>query len=102
MLAQYRQPLTVRVRGRPDDMGRAPDQDRTGRDNRVRREQRSLAQDAAAAESGTRHQDRPVADLAHIADGCPDDGGAVTEDGALAHPDRMPGCAYHHPVLQYG
>ena len=102
MLAQHRQPLTVRVRGRPDDMGRAPDQDRTGRDNCARREQCALAQDAAAAESGTRHQDRAVADLAQVADGRPDDGGAVTEDGALAHPDRMPGRADHYPVLQYG
>src|ERR1700760_2522422 len=83
-------------------MGRAPDQDRTGGDHGVRRDQRALAQDAAAAEAGARHEDRAVPDLAQVADGRADDGGAVTEDGALAYPDRMPGRADHHPVLQDG
>ena len=43
-----------------------------------------------------------VADLAQIADSGADDGGPVTEDGALTHPDRMLTGAYHHPVLQDG
>jgi hypothetical protein len=102
MLAQHRQPLTVGVRGRPDDVGRAPDQDRAGRDHGVRRDQRALAQDAAVAQPGARHQDRAVADLAQVADGSADDRGAVTENGALTHLDRMPGRADHHPVLQDG
>src|SRR6478736_7655460 len=83
-------------------MGRAPDQNGTGGDHGARRDQRALAQDAAAAEAGARHEDRAVPDLAQVADGRPDDGGAVAEDGALAYPDRMPGRADHHPVLQDG
>jgi hypothetical protein len=84
MLAQHRQPLTVGVGGRPDDVGRPPDQDRAGGDHGAWRDQRALAQDAAITEPGTGHEDRAVADLAQVADGRPDDRGAVTEDGALA------------------
>ena len=102
MLAQHRQPLTVGVRGRPDDVRWAPDQDRPGRDHGARRDQRALAQDAAITEPGTGHEDRAVADLAQIADGGADDRGAVTENGALPHPDGMLGRADHHPVFQDG
>ena len=102
MLTQHRQPLTVGVRGRPDDVRRAPDQHRTGRDDGVWRDQRALAQNAPAAEARAWHEDRAVADLAQVTDRRPDDGGAVAEDGALAHPDRMGGGADHHPVLQDG
>src|SRR6516225_7008926 len=83
-------------------MGRAPDQDRTGRDHGARGYQGALAEDASAAEPGARHEDRAVADLAHVADISTDDRGPVTEDGALAYADRMPGSADHHPVLQDG
>ena len=102
MLAQHRQPVTVGVGGRPDDVGRAPDQDRAGRDDGARRDQRALAQDAAVAQTGARHEDRAVADLAQVTDGRPDDRGAVTENGSLTHLDRMPGGTDHHPVLQDG
>src|SRR6185437_11119913 len=73
-----------------------------GGDHGAGRDQCALAQDAPAAEPGARHEDRAVADLAQVADRRLDDGGAVTEDGALTHPDRMPGRADHHPVLQDG
>jgi hypothetical protein len=102
MLAQHRQPLTVGVGGRPDDVRRPPHQDRAGRDHGARRDQRALAQDAAIAEPGAGHEDRAVADLAQVADARPDDGGAVTENGPLPHPDRMLGRADYHPVLQDG
>jgi hypothetical protein len=54
------------------------------------------------APTGARHEDRAVADLAQVADGSADDRGAVTEDGALPHPDGMFGRADHHSVLQDG
>src|SRR6266851_330042 len=102
MLAQHRQPLAVGVRGRPDNVWRAPDEDRVGGDHGVRGNQRALAKDAAIAQTRARHEDRTVADLAQVADGGADDRGAVTENGALTNPDRMPGRANYHPVLQYG
>src|SRR6204780_80640 len=64
--------------------------------------QSALAEDAPAAEPGAGHEDRAVADLAQVADGRPDDRGAMTEDGALAHPDGMFRRTDHHPVLQDG
>jgi hypothetical protein len=102
VLTQHREPLPVGVRGRPDHVRRAPDQDRVGRDHGAGRDQRALAQDAPAAEAGARHEDRAVPDLAQVTDGGADDGGPVTEDGALTHPDRTLGGADHHPVFQDG
>jgi hypothetical protein len=102
VLAQHREPLPVGVGGRPDDVRRAPDQDRVGRDHGAGRHQRAFAQDAPTAEAGAGHQDRAVADLAQVTDASADDGGPVAEDGALTYPDRMLRRADHHPVLQDG
>ena len=65
-------------------------------------DQRALAQDAAVAQTGARHEDRPIADLAQVTDGGANDRGAVTEDGALTYSDRPLECADHHAVLQDG
>jgi len=56
------------------------------RDDRAGWDEGAFAEDAAVAQPRAGHEDRPVADLAQVADASAHDGGAMAEDGAL--PDR--------------
>ena len=73
-------------RRRADDAGRAADGDDVARQAHPRRHDGALAEEDAVAEPGAGHQLGGVADLAQVADGCPDHQAAMAEGGAS--PDR--------------
>src|SRR3954452_17111276 len=83
-------------------MGRPADQHGLVGDDGAGRDEGALTQDAAVAQAGTGHQDRPVADLAQIPDAGYDDRGAVAEDRALPDLDLLSRPADEDAVLQNG
>ena len=76
------------------------DQHGTGRDDRTAGNQGALPEDAAITQPGTGHENRPIADLAQVADVGAQHARAVPENGALPDLDRVAGPPDQHAVLQ--